>query len=93
MIHSRIDFGDSIFIYACLSSLNLSKLQSIFTASANLIGGLPSSAHIAAFLGDAPLLVLCPRPVINWLSGGASGVLTLVPVTVDAAVPSDGPAF
>ena len=50
LICSRVDFGNSA--YAGLSSLNLSKLQSILNAAARLIAGLPKFSHISDFIRD-----------------------------------------
>jgi len=55
LICTRVDFGNSIF--AGLSSLNLSKLQSILNASARLICGLPKYSHISTFI----------RETLHWL--------------------------
>src|SRR5678815_5274079 len=63
LICTRVDFGNSIF--AGLSSLNLSKLQSILNASARLICGLPKYSHISTFIRETLHWLPVPHSIQN----------------------------
>src|SRR5688572_8038496 len=68
LIRTRVDFDNSIF--AGLSSVNLSKLQSILHASARLICGLPKYSHISNFI----------RETLHWLPVPQRIPFTILPL-------------
>ena len=59
LICTRVDIENSII--PGLSSLNISKLQSIHTVAACLISGLLQFAHISAFIWDTPHQLPLPQ--------------------------------
>jgi len=51
LICSRIDHGNALFIG--LSSVNISKLQTVLNAAARLIGGIAKFDHISSYIRDS----------------------------------------
>src|SRR6218665_2599292 len=47
---SRIDYCNSLLI--CLPKVRLSPIQSVLNAAARLVGRLPRTSHISAFMFD-----------------------------------------